>query len=418
MKNVDYLISMSLLFSCFSGFAMDGNGSIEDPYKIATIEDLNLVSNDLFGSYVLVSDLDLSGKEFVPIGTFDKPFQGIFNGNGKTISNAKVTGTFMWDGFFKYVKGGEIRNLFLKDVDVTAKAVVGGLIGQIDGGVVENITITGKVTGTGDNVGGLIGTVYGKDKNQTFIRNCTSKVQTTGNWKVGGLIGVLQDCADVKSCLVSGTVKGNARLGGAIGYVGDDEVANPVNLVSGVVVHNMTIERANTWAGPDHICRLIGTIKDSQNTLSSLHAEESVLFAGFYREFNQGIKDGDTKTKEELQTSSFYTSIGFQQGDSETSPWVMTEGSYPELWYTTTPLSNNKLFSVNYSVYPNPTTSILKVEGDFEVKELSVYTISGQLCKSVQNNENQISVNDLMSGTYILKINSDCGVYSSVFVKK
>lgn len=53
-----------------SGFA-GGNGTKEDPWQIATAEQLNLIREDLTAHYVLIADVDLSGYEnWEPIGAF------------------------------------------------------------------------------------------------------------------------------------------------------------------------------------------------------------------------------------------------------------------------------------------------------------------------------------------------------------
>ena len=48
-----------------------GSGSSEDPWKIATAEQLDRIRDDLTGHYTLIGDIDLSGYEnWMPIGTF------------------------------------------------------------------------------------------------------------------------------------------------------------------------------------------------------------------------------------------------------------------------------------------------------------------------------------------------------------
>ena len=48
-----------------------GSGSAEDPWKIATAEQLDCIRDDLTAHYTLIDDIDLSGYEnWMPIGTF------------------------------------------------------------------------------------------------------------------------------------------------------------------------------------------------------------------------------------------------------------------------------------------------------------------------------------------------------------
>ena len=102
------LIVMGALTACAetSSVFAGGDGSVEEPWQIATAEQMDLVRNDLSGHYELIEDIDLSGFEnWEPIGTFrslsdapehaevphpDYAFTGTFDGNGHTIFNLTV----------------------------------------------------------------------------------------------------------------------------------------------------------------------------------------------------------------------------------------------------------------------------------------------------------------------------------------
>jgi hypothetical protein len=68
-----------------------GDGSVEDPYRIATAEDLNDIGNhveDFNKCFVLVNDINLAaytGTQFNMIADTNNPFTGVFDGNGHTI---------------------------------------------------------------------------------------------------------------------------------------------------------------------------------------------------------------------------------------------------------------------------------------------------------------------------------------------
>ena len=106
-----------------SGFA-GGNGTKEDPWQIATAEQLNLIREDLTAHYVLIADVDLSGYEnWEPIGAFqslsdapedaevphpDYAFTGTFDGAGHTITNLTVSASApMGAGLFGCASGTE-----------------------------------------------------------------------------------------------------------------------------------------------------------------------------------------------------------------------------------------------------------------------------------------------------------------------
>ena len=89
-----------------SGFA-GGNGTKEDPWQIASADQLQRVRENLSGHYTLIADIDLSDYEnWEPIGAFqslsdapedaevphpDYAFTGTFDGAGHTISNLTVS---------------------------------------------------------------------------------------------------------------------------------------------------------------------------------------------------------------------------------------------------------------------------------------------------------------------------------------
>lgn len=89
-------------------------------------------------------------------------------------------------------------------------------------------------------------------------------------------------------------------------------------------------------------------------------------------------------------------------------------------------LSTEKVTLDNLKIYPNPTTNILNIEfstTDIEKVKFDIFDLNGRLIKTVsQENSNQINqqinVESLQTGTYILVINT--GKYTSThkFVKK
>jgi hypothetical protein len=64
----------------------------------------------------------------------------------------------------------------------------------------------------------------------------------------------------------------------------------------------------------------------------------------------------------------------------------------------------------NYQVYPNPVQDFIIVKTDFNFKngKISVYDLNGKMIKSepIEAYENKIDMNSLLSGFYIIKIES------------
>lgn len=68
-----------------------GDGTEENPYLVSTAEQLDAVRNDLNAYYVQINDIDLSQyANWVPIGNYDNPFIGNYDGSGYTIKNLTI----------------------------------------------------------------------------------------------------------------------------------------------------------------------------------------------------------------------------------------------------------------------------------------------------------------------------------------
>lgn len=120
---------------------------------IKTEEDFANIANDLAGQYVLLNNIDLGGAEWSPIGTEERPFIGILDGNGNTISGLSITKTTNGvAGLFGY-NSGTIRNLTVSgniDADATGSennvAYIGGIVGY-NKGRIENCVNIVEVNG-------------------------------------------------------------------------------------------------------------------------------------------------------------------------------------------------------------------------------------------------------------------------------
>lgn len=172
--------------------SLAGDGTKEAPYLIGSLEDLEKVrtmvnsGNTAAASahYKLNTDIDLSaaygeGKaSFTPIGTYNTPFRGTFDGAGKTISNLYISGSDRYAGLFASVNDGTIENLMLTGAYVSTDSDSGraGVIaGYIEGNAkVAGCTLSGQVFG-GDKLGAIAGEI---DNGVTLENNHTEGVVT------------------------------------------------------------------------------------------------------------------------------------------------------------------------------------------------------------------------------------------------
>jgi len=219
-----FAIVISLVAGAAQGKYSSGTGEPNDPYRIATAEDLNDIGNnqeDWDKHFILVNDVNLAeytSTQFNMIGEYGMPFTGVFDGNDHEIYNFTwvfgVSDYLDFVGMFRCVgPGGQIKNLKMENVNINAQRNnVGGLVGFNEGSMINNCYSSGSIIGSGQ-VGGLVGlSGYG------IITNCYSTGSVGGNSTLGGLVGY-RYYGTVSNCYASGSVSGGYwYVGGLVGY--------------------------------------------------------------------------------------------------------------------------------------------------------------------------------------------------------
>ena len=196
-----------------------GTGEPNDPYLIYTAEQMNeigLQEDDWDKHFKLMGDIDLStytGTQFNKVGlSYRLPFSGVFDGNGKKISNFFYTPPDANNiGLFGYVISGAVikdLGLIAPNIDAGTRDSVGSLVGSNRGTITNCYAEGGSVSGD-ENVGGLVG------KNVGAISNCYVTGEISGNDRVGGLVG--NNYGTITNCYSIGRVSGISHVGGLIG---------------------------------------------------------------------------------------------------------------------------------------------------------------------------------------------------------
>jgi len=198
---------------------LEGLGTPENPYLISDALDLGaMVHYSLRVHYQLAASIDLSGicwrRAVIPW------FQGSFDGNNLTISQATIQGRSDVGLFGRLGTRAEVKNLGVVDVNITGSGdFVGGLAGDNWDGAVIDCYSSGVVSGSGYCVGGLVGrNDYGT------LTHCysTSTVSGVGQWSdsVGGLVGG-NKTGSVTQSYSTGAVSGYQTVGGLVGESGN-----------------------------------------------------------------------------------------------------------------------------------------------------------------------------------------------------
>jgi len=389
-----------LLVICFYGLPVQakyggGTGEPNDPYRIATAENLNDIGNHIedWGShFVMINDVNLAeytGDAFNVIGTYYTPFIGDFNGNNHVIFNFTCTSTGLSStGMFGSVSHGRIKNLGLVNANVNAASAyrVGSLVGHLLSSSVSNcFTVGGSVSGK-YYVGGLIGGTW-----ECKVSNCFANVNVSGDDYVGGLIGKNEYYYGlVSNCYSTGTVIGNERIGGLVGYNRYASIYNSFStadvdgsvFVGGLVgssekgiISDCYASGAVTSTG-DMIGGLIGNIANGKvikcysTGISSGSSDVGGLVGHDYNSNSKYIKcfwDNDVnpdvngignatdpnvigESTVNMQIEGTFSSAGWdfvgERSNGSSDKWSMSVGGdYPVLWYQLDPLPSLPTFS-------------------------------------------------------------------------
>ena len=153
----------------------------------------------------LDTDIDLTGKDWTPIGTdYDNSYKGTFDGGGHTITGLTFTTNDEYAGLFGLLnRAGTVKNVVMEGVQITSNQIYGGSIGGVVGyswGTIENCSVSGSVSGT-VYVGGVVGAQIGGS-----ITGCSSSATVKGTVDVGGVAGQTNSSATLTACYATGNV--------------------------------------------------------------------------------------------------------------------------------------------------------------------------------------------------------------------
>lgn len=198
------------------------------------------------GEVRLIADIRADGT-FVPIGSPEHMFNGIFDGQGHTVSGLRVDTAGEFAGLFGYVgMDGSVKNLRLEHAYVSGARYVGGIAGY-NAGTIENCAVyAGWVNCPADMqyaaaVGGVAGLSGGS------IVGCGSfDLRVSGCSRVGGIAGSV--CGGViRGCISTGSVFARSDEQASSGGIAG-EVRSGGALLAGICTARVSAPRGS-WAG-------------------------------------------------------------------------------------------------------------------------------------------------------------------------
>ena len=216
----------------------------------------------------LTADIDLTGKDWSPIGTnFYNSYTGTFDGGGHTITGLTVTTNDEYAGLFGYLSNfgnaaGTVKNVVMEGIQITCNhrsGYAGGVVGY-SWGTIENCSVSGSVSAT-VSVGGVVGV-----QRDGSITGCSSSATVKGTLYVGGVAGWTNFGATLTACYATGNViieiapTQNISGGGLVGF------NDGISLLSCYATGNVTSTGSST--GYVHIGGFLG---DNYTTVTACY---------------------------------------------------------------------------------------------------------------------------------------------------
>nr|WP_302966136.1 fimbrillin family protein [uncultured Prevotella sp.] len=225
----EYTYTVSLAAAKDLGYTIESDGS----YTVTSADGLMNVAELVNGgktdiNITLDKDIDLTGKEWTPIGTgYSNKYTGTFDGGGHTIKGLTVTTNDQFVGLFGYLdRAGTVKNVVMEGIQITSNhgsSQAGGVVG-FSRGTIENCSVSGSVSGT-VYVGGVVGAQL-----EGSITGCSSSTTVKGTVYVGGVAGQTNRSATLTACYATGNViieihpTNNISGGGLVGFNGGNGV--------------------------------------------------------------------------------------------------------------------------------------------------------------------------------------------------
>lgn len=329
-----------------------GRGTKEEPWLIENAEQLAYLAQQVNNGtdykrehFRLVSDLDLRGNEWTPIGTEGNLFWGGFDGDGHTITGMTITGKEnSYVGLFGECRNftaasSYIKSVTVKGANISGKSFVGAIAGAganiSDCYSIENTiyasrcvggvcgSLIGKISGCynsssvkgNSTAGGIMGSASyeGRDGNGVvqYCYNIGAVTVSQQDSSVGGITGASANRYDISNCLNCGKITGNGKNVGGIAGSTD---SNYMNFI-GNCYYNSDLNNAGVGEGasdkviPLTTSQLCGALPDgldstiwkegSVDTSTAKATDTGSRFGtatGTYINLTKVAKIGETKT--------------------------------------------------------------------------------------------------------------------------
>lgn len=392
---VFWVVVVCVLGTTANGAPWDGSGTAEEPYLIfdaCDMQEIGADSNYWDAHFKLMADIDLSAfpgssyniiGDIYPdpcLGSVEKPFTGVFDGDGHIISNfsyesieddsvglfgyvddsnaeIRNVGVVAADvntrearnsciaAVVGYLKSGSITGCYVKDSKVCGVYYVGSISGSNSFGEIRDCNSVGTIIKGYYYVGGLIG------DNEGSVSNCYSREVSIdvgrGN-DAGGLVGI--NYGEILQCYTRGSTiaaeEHSYNAGGLVSYNSSTGIISSCysedNIVTGEDAGGLVSLNVGTISNCHSDCFVEGRAGLAGGNVSKCYSVSRCIGSEldiyliedcFWHDdkTRMGFQIGIGLSTEEMMTAEPYVDSGW---DFNTPVWTIDEGNdYPRLWW-------------------------------------------------------------------------------------
>jgi len=189
---------------------------------ISTVQDLWMINDHEYGSFVLTNDIDLNNQNFIPFNQFS----GSLLGCNHSIRNVAINlpnGDYV--GLFSKLVSAQVKDLKIENIDVHGRDSVGGLAGTAladDQAVrIENVSVLNARIRGRQSVGGLFGETLDLATRTLSFHGKLSQISppppvSSSGGRFGGIVGNMLG-GSIERARTEGLIQARNNVGGIAG---------------------------------------------------------------------------------------------------------------------------------------------------------------------------------------------------------
>lgn len=405
-----------------------GSGTTRDPYLIETPEQFDKIREFRDKKFKLTADLDFKGytredgQSWWPLGEWGsgdnsaERFSGVFDGNGFAIKNLSTERVAHDLSIFGVTDGAKIVNLVVDNCEIVGEGRLGVVTGgtfrtEIDQVAVINSKCLNTLSDHGSNAGGITGPLY----NSTITNSYVQGGVIYGKDGIGGISSVMESGSTIANCYVTCSVEGTTNIGGITGRTSNGYIINSIALNTELICHDANDGR-------------IAGIVNGSDLLVNNYAGAFVTVNGGETTTDLGpnAKNGANVSEADLATVAFYADkakFAILESDPSDDEYVQiwkldaNIAKYPVLvWQKNSGNSiDSDKESNEYSV--RILGDAILVDGLNEGNTVNVYTVSGNLLKTITTIESSVEIPIYNNGIYVVSILSERNRFTTKLIK-